>query len=94
MNYDLSGIWDSNIGFVYEFFGKGDVYHWKVIGGTVELQGRVTVKTSTRTFHEWGPTDSGYTYSCWNTITGFDSHGNPIRIDGENGVIFFRRTGA
>jgi hypothetical protein len=35
MDYDLSGVWDSNMGFVYEFSGSGDVCHWNEHGGAV-----------------------------------------------------------
>ena len=27
MKFDLSSVWDSNIGFVYEFSGSSDVYN-------------------------------------------------------------------
>lgn len=82
---NLEGMWNSSLGSVYEIRQNGNQFAWSVEAsqekGSGNYQGTVIFAT-------WsGSAGNG---SAQGTITQVDAAGNALRIEWDNGVIFFR----
>ncbi len=84
---ELEGIWDSNIGLIYEIIKNPHGFTWRGSGGDHGLI-TVTGDTLAASWHGSGAGDAG---SAHGQITRVDSSGHPVEIEWGNTVVFQRR---
>jgi len=83
---DVSGTWNSSIGWVYEFTQNGDQFTWFVALNNQEGEGTMSDRNLSAS---WSDEDG--TGSAEGKITAVDADGRAERIEWNNGVIFFRQ---
>ena len=86
---DISGKWSSNIGVDYEITQSGNQFTW--FAAKINQKGSGTLSQSGISA-SW--TDPGGSGSAKGNITEVDSSGAATRIEWDNGVVFFRKTGS
>ncbi len=82
---DVSGIWKSSIGLVYEIRQRGDQFGWSVANSDEKGRGSCQGKAVSATW-----TNRAGAGSAKGNITGADASGKATRIEWDNGVVFFR----
>jgi hypothetical protein len=82
---DISGVWNSNIGAVYEIQQSGSQFTWSA--PSLNQSGTGTISGNDITL-------SGPGWTVKGSITEADASGKPTKIVGENGVVLFRTTGS
>jgi hypothetical protein len=85
MDIDISGRWNSSIGFVYDIQQSGNSFTWQVVSPISE-QGEGTINADGQVDAEW----SGDNGSGSGSGTVEYSGNNAVRISWSNGVIFTR----
>jgi hypothetical protein len=81
---DVSGVWNSNIGAVYEIQQSGGQFTWSA--PSLNQSGTGTISGTSITL-------SGPGWTVKGAVTEADASGKATRVVGENGVILFRTAG-
>jgi hypothetical protein len=85
---DISGRWNSNIGFVYDIQQSGDSFEWQVISPISE-QGQGTINGN-EAYAEWSGDNGSGSGSAMVEYSGERA----VRISWDNGVVFTRELDA
>jgi non-specific serine/threonine protein kinase len=85
--FDLSGHWDTNIGFEYDFVHSGNSFTWKVTRGAVQETGRGTLQGA-RLNAEW----TGSNGTNRGRAVVIQSPTGDLDLYWSNGVIFHKKT--